>query len=192
MARGGTRSGSRPRTLVRMAPVIRDATVDDLPAIVDVLNVALGTTTIYSERPYTVADRTAWLAARRERGFPVVVAEVDGGFAGFGSYGDFRDSHALPAYATTVEHSVYVVGERAGGGVGAALMHELVERARAAGVHVMVGAIDAENHGSIRFHERLGFTEVGRMPEIARKWDRWLELVLMQRILEPSTDPSSR
>ncbi len=164
-------------------PVLRDAIEADLPAIVDLLNVAVDTTTVYSERRYTLDDRAAWLAARRGRGFPVVVAEVGGTFAGFGSYGDFRDSSALPGYRTTVEHSVYVVDGRQGSGVGRALVDELVARARAADVHVMVGAIDAENEASIRFHERLGFTEVGRMPEIATKWGRWLELVLMQRIL---------
>lgn len=162
---------------------VRDATHDDLPAIVDVLNVAVDTTTVYSERRYTLENREAWLDARRERGFPVLVAERDGAFAGFGTYGDFRDSLALPGYRTTVEHSVYVVDGHGGGGIGRTIVEGLVERARAAGIHVMVGAIDAENEASIRFHERLGFVEVGRMPEIATKWDRWLTLVLVQRIL---------
>jgi L-amino acid N-acyltransferase len=162
---------------------VRDATPDDLPAIVDVLNVAVGTTTVYSERQYTLDNREAWLAARRERGFPVLVAERDGAFVGFGTYGDFRDSVALPGYRTTVEHSVYVADGHGGAGVGRAIVEALVARAVDAGIHVMVGAIDAENEASIRFHERLGFVEVGRMPEIATKWDRWLTLVLMQRIL---------
>ena len=48
----------------------------------------------------------------------------------------------------------------------------------------MVGAIDAENEASLRFHQRLGFVEVGRMPEIATKWGRWLELVLVQRTVD--------
>jgi L-amino acid N-acyltransferase YncA len=171
------------RTLPGVPARIRDADAADLPAIVDLLNVALATTTIYSERPYTLADRASWLAGRRDRGFPVLVAEVDGAFAGFGSYGDFRDSVALPSYATTVEHSVYVVDRFGGRGVGRALVEALIEHARARGVHAMVGAIDAENETSLRFHARLGFVEVGRMPEIARKWGRWLELVLVQRVI---------
>ena len=172
------------RNLPGVPALIRDAVATDLSAIVDVLNVALATTTIYSERPYTLADRTAWLAARRDRGFPVLVAEVDGEFAGFGSYGDFRDSIALPCYVTTVEHSVYVVDRFGGQGVGRSLVEALVEHARGRGVHAMVGAVDAENEVSLRFHAQLGFVEVGRMPEIARKWDRWLELVLVQRLLD--------
>ncbi len=163
---------------------VRDATLADLPAIVDVLNVAVDTTTVYSERAYTLENRQSWLEARSERGFPVLVADREGAFAGFGTYGDFRDSVALPGYRTTVEHSVYVAGGHEGGGVGRIIVEALVDRAREASVHVMVGAIDAENKASIRFHERLGFVEVGRMPEIATKWDRWLTLVLMQRIIE--------
>ena len=167
-----------------MSLTVRDAEPADLPAIVDVLNVAVGTTTVYSERAYTLEDRSTWFAARRGRGFPVLVAEADGRFAGFGSYGDFRDSIALPGYRTTVEHSVYVADGHHGAGVGRALVEALVARARAAGIHVMVGAVDAENAGSLRFHERLGFVEVGRMPEIATKWGRWLDLVLVQRVLD--------
>ena len=67
------------------------------------------------------------------------------------------------------------------------LIEELVERARTAGVHVMVGAIDGDNAASLRFHERLGFTVVARMPEVGRKFDRWLDLVLVLPI-----DPFSR
>lgn len=172
-----------------MPIAVRDAVAEDLPAIVDLLNVAVDTTTVYSERRYTLDDRTAWLAARHARGFPVLVAESDGRFVGFGTYGDFRDSIALPGYRTTVEHSVYVTADHHGGGVGRALVEALLARARAAGVHVMVGAVDAENEASLRFHARLGFVEVGRMPEIATKWGRWLELVLLQRIVDRSPDP---
>jgi L-amino acid N-acyltransferase len=164
-----------------MPITVRDAAFEDLPAIVDLVNVAVDTTTVYSERRYTIDDRTVWLTARRERGFPVLVAEADGRFVGFGTYGDFRDSIALPGYRTTVEHSVYVVAEHHGDGVGRLLVEALLERARAAGIHVMVGAVDAENEASLRFHQRLGFVEVGRMPEIATKWGRWLDLVLVQR-----------
>lgn len=167
-----------------MPITVRDAAVEDLPAIVDLLNVAVDTTTVYSERRYTIEDRTEWLTARRGRGFPVVVAEDGGRVVGFGTYGDFRDSLALPGYRTTVEHSVYVDADHHGGGVGKALVETLLDRARAAGVHVMVGAIDAENEVSLRFHQRLGFVEVGRMPEIATKWGRWLELVLVQRTVD--------
>jgi L-amino acid N-acyltransferase len=64
-------------------------------------------------------------------------------------------------------------------------MEELFERARRGGIHVLVAAIDAANGDSIAFHERLGFVEVGRMPETGFKFGRWLDLVLMQRFIRP-------
>jgi L-amino acid N-acyltransferase YncA len=70
-----------------------------------------------------------------------------------------------------------------GMGVGRLLMNGLVARARTSGIHVMVGAVDAANVDSIRFHERMGFAEVARMPEVGIKRGRRLDLVLMQRIL---------
>ena len=99
------------------------------------------------------------------------------------SFGDFRDSMHWPGYRFTAELSIHVRGDRRGGGIGAALMAALVERARGAGIHVLVAGIDADNAGSIRFHQRLGFVEVARMPETGYKFGRRLDLVLMQRIL---------
>jgi len=69
-------------------------------------------------------------------------------------------------------------------GVGRALIEALLDRARADGVHAVIAGIDAENERSLRFHERLGFVEVARMPEVGRKFDRWLDLVLLQRLLD--------
>jgi len=177
-----------PRRAVSYAadvPTIRDATLADLPAIVSLLNVAVvETTAVYSEDVITVDDRVPWFETKQRRGFPVLVAEVDDAVVGFATYGDFRDSIALPGYRFTVEHSVHVARGTWGGGVGRALLAELMTRARNAGLHVMVGAIDAENEASIRFHERLGFVETARMPQVGWKFGRWLDLVLMQRTVE--------
>lgn len=163
---------------------LRDATDDDVPAITDIVNALLTTTTIeYTDVPHTVASRRAWLADKAARGFPTIVAEAGDELVGFATYGDFRDSLARPGYRFTVEHSVHVRAAWWGSGVGRALMEALIDRARTAGVHAMIGAIDAENVGSLRFHERLGFTEVGRLPEVGHKFGRWLDLVLVERVL---------
>jgi len=174
-----------------MSFTIRDATVDDLAAIVELLNATLATTTYeYTEVAHTVASRRPWLAGLQAREFPVLVAVdddvrdvADGGVVGYAAYGDFRDSVTRAGYRFTVEHSVHVAESQWGRGVGRALMEALFERAIAAGVHVMVGAIDSSNIDSIGFHTKLGFVETARMPEVGRKFDRWLDLVLMQRMI---------
>jgi L-amino acid N-acyltransferase YncA len=158
-----------------------DAVEDDLPAILAIFNEVVATSTaIYRDGPFTLADRARWLAERRAGGFPVLVARAGGHVVAFGSYGPFRPT---PGYRTTVEHTIMVDPSRRGSGLGTALVEALVTHAAAAGFHIMVASIDAENVGSIRLHERLGFVEVGRMPEVAWKFGRWLELVLLQRRL---------
>jgi phosphinothricin acetyltransferase len=110
----------------------------------------------------------------------LVAVDGDGDVIGFGSFGDFR---AWPGYRTTVEHSVHVRADRRGRGTGTALLAALIERAAALGKHAMIAGVDADNAASLRLHERLGFTVVGRLPEVARKFDRWLDLVLLERRL---------
>ena len=112
----------------------------------------------------------------------MLVAREGGEVLGFGSFGEFR---AWPGYRTTVEHSVHVSAAHRRRGVGSLLVRALIEDARALGFHVMIAGIDATNEASLALHRRLGFVEVGRFPEIARKFDRWLELVLLQLVLEP-------
>jgi phosphinothricin acetyltransferase len=161
--------------------MIRDATEADLPRILAITNDAiLHSTAVWHLVPETLETRHAWFAARRARGFPVLVAEQDGAVAGFASYGDFRP---FAGYAATVENSLYVDPAAQRRGVGLALLQGLVAHATAAGLHTMVAAIEAGNAASIALHARLGFTQVGRMPEVGRKFDRWLDLVLMQRML---------
>jgi L-amino acid N-acyltransferase YncA len=164
--------------------VFDEAIVDDLPAIVDLYNDVIATTTaIYRDDPVTQEDRAAWLAERRGAGVPVLVARdaQTGAAVGLGSYGWFKASPS--GYATTVEHTVLVSRAHRGTGLGTRLVEELVARAGAAGFHMMVGLIDAGNAGSIRLHERLGFRAVARMPEVARKDGAWVDLVIVQRAL---------
>ena len=164
---------------------LRDAAEADLPRILAITNDAiLRTTAIWSLEPTTLDERRAWLRGRRERGYPVLVAVgADGRVLGFGSYGEFRPREG---YRHTVEHSLYVDAAARGRGIGSALLSALLERAAAEGRHAVVAGIDGENHGSIRLHERFGFEHVGRLREVGRKFDRWLDLVFMQRLLRAS------
>lgn len=161
--------------------LVRDAGEADLPAVLDIYNeIIVSSTAVYSDTPTTLGDRRAWWTARVEHGYPVLVAIDDSGVAGFASFGDFR---AWPGYRFTVEHSVHVRKDRRGQGVGSALMMPLIERATALGKHVIIGGVDADNAASLRFHERLGFERVAHFRQVGFKFGCWLDLVFVQRFL---------
>ncbi|WP_428392678.1 N-acetyltransferase family protein [Lichenicoccus sp.] len=161
--------------------MIRAADQRDLPAILEITNDAiLSGTALWTITPQTLADRHAWMMGRREAGFPVLVAEQDGAVRGFGSYGAFRPHDG---YARTVEHSLYVHAQARRAGIGSALLAALVARAQEAGKHVMIGGIEAENHASIALHERAGFVRAAVLPQVGRKFERWLDLLFMYRML---------
>lgn len=163
---------------------IRDAGAADVAAVTSIYNATIGTTTHeWTEALHTVEEVEAWRVERQAAGWPLLVADEGGAVIGWASYGDFRDSTKRPGYRFTVEHSIHVAEAHWGGGIGRALLDALVARAQAAGLRVMVAAIDGANRGSIDFHAKLGFTEVGRMPGIGEKWGERLDLVLMQREL---------
>ena len=163
--------------------VIQDATAADLPAILAIYNDAvLNTTAIWNETQVDLANRQAWLSERNAAGFPVLVArDAAGEVVGYSSYGTWR---AIEGFRHTVEHSVYVRSDQRGQGLGPLLMQALIERAKTAGLHVMVGAIESGNSASVRLHERLGFVTTGQMPQVGRKFGRWLDLTFMQLTLE--------
>ncbi|ANL45983.1 GCN5-related N-acetyltransferase protein [Rhizobium phaseoli] len=168
------------------AVLIRDATDADLPAIRDIYNHAVEhTTAIWNETLVDLDNRREWMRARQGRGFPIIVAELSGKVAGYASYGDWR---AFDGYRHTVEHSVYVDKDCRGAGIGETLMRELIVRAAAADVHVMIAGIEAENTASIRLHEKLGFRIAGRFSEVGTKFGRWLDLTCMELRLPAKPD----
>ena len=161
--------------------LIRDAGEAELPAILAIFNEVIATSTaVYMDGPSTLEERRAWYTARRAAGYPVLVATDESGVTGFASFGDFR---AAPGYRFTVEHSVHVRADRRGRGLGSALVMALLPRAEALGKHVMVAGVDAANDASIAMHRRLGFEAVAHFREVGRKFDRWLDLVFLQRLL---------
>ena len=165
-------------------PLIDDASRRDLPEILAIYNeVIRNSTAVYSEEEFTPARGFTWFDAKREHGFPLVVARDFSGVTGFGSFGEFR---AWPCYRHSVEHSVHVRADCRGQGIGRALVTELLGRAAAMGKHVMIAGIDADNAVSIGLHRSLGFTAVGHFHEVGFKFGRWLDLVFMQCILPPT------
>ena len=135
--------------------IIRKATVDDLPGILEIYNHAIiNTTAVYSEQPHTLDMRLAWYNDRISNGFPVFVAEINGTIAGFSTFGHFR---AWPCYRYTVEHSVYVHINHRGKGLSKLLIRPLIDRAREMRLHAMIAGIDGENEVSYRLHQSFNF-----------------------------------
>ena len=164
--------------------LIRPATVDDAEAIRDIYNyeVAHGTNT-FDLVPRTAEEQRAWIA-RHQGAHPAIVAVAEGPagacVAGFGSLSSYRDR---PAYATTIEDSVYVHRDRRGGGIGRALLEELVRLAAGHGFHTVIARISGTNEPSIRLHRSCGFELVGVEREVGRKHRQWLDVVELQRLL---------
>jgi L-amino acid N-acyltransferase len=139
----------------------------------------LESTVTFDLVPRTAAEQHAWVDAH-SGGHPALVA-VDGDeVIGFASVSPYR---SRPAYATTVEDSVYVRRDRQGQGVGAALLRTLVATTRDHGFHSIIARIVGGHASSIALHRRCGFEEVGVERQVGRKFGQWLDVVLMQTLL---------
>ena len=97
-------------------------------------------------------------------------------------------AQAAARLARRIDHHFPAGG---GGGIGAALLTALIDRARALGKHVMVAGIAAENTGSIRLHERMGFRQTGHLPQVGAKFGRWLDLAFLQLVLDDRAAPDA-
>ncbi|OII40106.1 GNAT family N-acetyltransferase [Plantibacter sp. MMLR14_011] len=168
---------------------IRLAEPADLPGVLAIHTDAVANgVAIWTEVTPDLAEREAWLARHQEPGRVALVAVADGpddalpegDVLAYGSYGPYA---AKDGYRHTVENSVYVHPDAQGRGLGKALMVELLERATADGHHVMLALIEAENTASIALHTKLGFEQVGLLPEVGTKFGRWLDLAILRRTL---------
>jgi phosphinothricin acetyltransferase len=129
--------------------------------------------------PLTLEQRLAWLD-NRSQAHPVVVAQSDDSVVGWGSLEVFR---GRPAYRHTAELSIYVHQEQHRRGIGRAILADLVTRARALGHHALVGGCCSESTAVIALLEASGFSRVAHFREVGRKFDRWLDVVFLQRLL---------
>ena len=167
--------------------MLRPATRADVPAILSIYNEAvLNTTASYDLAPSSVESRLNWFDAREQKGQPVFVWDQAGEVLGWASYGPFREK---AGYAYTAEHSVYVSPAAQGKGLGRALLGALIEHARAAGLHVLVGGLDADNAASLGLHAALGFERVAHFRQVGRKFGRWLDLVFVELRLDDLARP---
>lgn len=163
------------------APAVRPARPEDIPAILGFWNPIIRETTVtFSSEEKTEAGLLATFAARRADGQEFFVAEEAGRVIGLATYAQFRGGNG---YARAMEHTIILAPEARGRGAGRALMAAVEEHARAGGAHSMIAAVSAENEAGIAFHAAVGYPEVARIPEVGRKFDRWLDVVIMQKML---------
>ena len=166
---------------------VRDARPGDLARIREIYahHVAHGLSS-FEEVPPDLVEMGRRFEALVGEGLPYLAADMtrpDGDIevAGYAYAGRYRPR---PAYRYTVENSVYVDPACQGGGVGRALLAALIERCTALGYRQMVAVIgDSGNEPSIRFHEALGFAQVGTVTSVGFKFGRWVDSVIMQRPL---------
>lgn len=163
---------------------IRTATVNDAEAIRRIYNDAVTSSTFVLEvKQRSIAEQRAWLDART--GVHVALVAVDDADAvapvvGFGSLSPYKDK---ACYRTTVEHSVYVDEGQRRQGAGRSLLAALIDHAASHGFHSMIGRVTADNLASIALHEQLGFEQIGREREVGRKFNSWIDVIPMQRLL---------
>jgi phosphinothricin acetyltransferase len=137
----------------------------------------------FEEAPPAIEEMERRRAAVQDEGLPYLVAEAGARVVGFAYAGRYRPRSA---YRFTVEDSVYVAPDASGRGIGGRLLAEVIARAEALGLRQMIAVIgDSANLGSIRLHERLGFSRAGLFTAVGWKRERWLDSVLMQRPLGP-------
>lgn len=165
---------------------IRDATPDDIAAVQAIYahHVLHGLGT-FETTPPDVEEMRRRHAQITGDGFPYLVAEDAGRILGYAYANHFR---TRAAYRNTVEDSIYVAADAIGRGVGASLLAALIDRCAALGLRQMLAVIgDAGNAGSIAVHRRCGFEHTGVMKAVGRKFDRWVDVVIMQRALGPGS-----
>lgn len=157
--------------------MIRPARQGDVQAIVDLWAPhVLDSVATFNSIPKTAVEVTQMIADRP----CFLVAEIDGQLAGFASYDQFRGGIG---YRRTMEHTIIVDPAAAGRGAGRALMQAVMDHARAADVHSLWAGVSAENAAGVAFHATLGFEQVAVLPQVGRKFGRWMDLVLMQKRL---------
>jgi len=161
--------------------VIRPVEARDAEAVAAIWNPVIRDTAITFNAVEKVPDDLVRLfIQKRDSDHAFLVAEEAGKVVGFATYGQFR---AGVGYARAMEHTIILAPEAWGRGLGRALIGALEEHARARDAHSLIGGVSSENAEGIAFHAALGFAEVARVPEVGWKFDRWMDLVLMQKFL---------
>ena len=166
----------KPKITIAFRPLV----LDDLEMTRKIYNYAVTSTLATLDlEPRTVGQQERWINEHQGI-YTAIAALADGAFAGFASISPYRPR---PGYSSTVEDSIYLDHHYWGMGIGKALLAELLAIAKDLGFHSCIANIVADHHASIALHQRLGFRLVGIQEEIGRKFGRWVDLAILQKML---------
>ncbi len=175
---------AKPQEETPFAYTVRDATLADLPSVREIYNhYVMNSTVTFDEKPMTNAEMRKKYEKVTGTKMPFIVAENPAGqILGYANVYPWKEK---AAYRYTVENSIYLGPAATGRGLGTALLSELIERSRAAGLKEIIAVIaDRGAEASIAIHQKFGFVEIGHMGKVGYKFDRWLGTVLMQKSLK--------
>jgi phosphinothricin acetyltransferase len=161
---------------------VRPAVEVDLPDILEIYNEAvLHTTASYDYEPRTLEHRREWFIERQREDYAVFVAvNPEGRIVGWSALNPY---HSRCGFRFTAENSVYVAADQRGQGIGGLLLAPLLEAAVRRGLHSIIAAVDAENEASLRLHATFGFEKVGHFKQVGYKFNRWLDVVYLEKLL---------
>ena len=160
---------------------IRRAKLSDAASIAHIYNEAIASTTAtFDTEPKTVEERIEWLKSHDDR-HPILVAEVDGAVVGWASLTRWSDR---TAYADTAESSFYVHSTHRGCGIGRKLKEAIIDEARRLKYHTLIARITEGSTESLHLNESTGYVHVGTLKEVGRKFGKWLDVHILQKMLD--------
>ncbi|MCM3024009.1 GNAT family N-acetyltransferase [Heyndrickxia ginsengihumi] len=160
---------------------IRDAQIDDLPAMLEIYNDAVrNLTATFDLEEQTLENRREWFFSHGGR-YPLIVAESEGNVVGYCSLSKYREKEA---YINSAELSVYISKDFRRNGLGTIFLKEIIKRAKELKYHTIISGITDGNSGSIALHEKFGFHYIGCFREVGYKFNQWQDVHFYQLLLE--------
>lgn len=182
----GTDCASKDSVLAMSSLTIREALIDDAQAIQSIYNYEVENETSTMDLvSRTLEVQREWITARSGAFCAIVAVDSDGAILGFGALSEYKDRSG---YRSTVENSVYVRRDVARRGIGRQILAHLIDVATASGFHSVIARIEAQSSASRGLHASCGFELVGIEKQVARKFGKWLDIAVMQCILQQSPE----
>jgi len=164
--------------------IIRQAKIEDLNSITDIYNEAIEkTVATFDTTPKTIEEQKNWFTNHGPKN-PILVAEKEENILGWASLSEWSDRCA---YSDTAELSLYIKENYHGQGIGRKLLEAIIQEGKKTGVHAVIARITEGNETSIHLHETVGFFHIGTMKEVGKKFEKRLDVHLMQKIFDTYT-----